>query len=462
MSTSATNCHCPFCGFSDSAEYAILLHIEVHHAEGTSPFVVAGEVSRPAIPNEGGMSCCVDADEGGQWVECPVDGCGELLALSQLEDHVELHATEQSEDGLSVSPSSSSSVDDSDLDVKKPPKQQSSIRAYLSPYGHAQHRPAGGPSVHKVAAPTPASVPLPKPADMKEIKKLGESDLGRYHNEDQMPKKLVNLLKKHNYLSSQGVIPVLEQLLRQSHETQYAYICHPVAQHIWKLRGEGSFCGYRNIQMLISYLVGVSSSSAPPGAAAFAGNIPDIFRIQDLIEAAWDMGVNAKGRIETGGVKGTRKFIGTPEAGAIFVSLGIPCEIQGFRNSAKDEARAAETRLYDAVEQYFATAPNVNARDKVRSTTRAPLYFQHRGHSMTIVGIEKQRKGGVRNLLVFDPSYSDPSGVTRYIGRKFEHASPERVLKLYRRGPKYLGKYREFELLKYVHIHVHVTPYLMF
>lgn len=73
--------------------------------------------------------------------------------------------------------------------------------------------------------------------------------------------------------------------------------------------------------MLISYLVGVSSSSAPPGAAAFAGNIPDIFRIQDLIEAAWDMGVNAKGRIETGGVKGTRKFIGTPEVSLTFFSI---------------------------------------------------------------------------------------------------------------------------------------------
>ena len=61
-----------------------------------------------------------------------------------------------------------------------------------------------------------------------------------------------------------------------------------------------------------------------------------------MIEQAWDMGFNSSGRIETGGIKGTRKYIGTPEvyftstptgyvtnvtsntkAQALFLSLGI-------------------------------------------------------------------------------------------------------------------------------------------
>jgi len=71
----------------------------------------------------------------------------------------------------------------------------------------------------------------------------------------------------------------------------------------------GGFCGYRNIQMLISYIVGAEAF----GAELFGNRVPPVFDIQDLIEAAWDMGYNPQGRIETGGIKGTRKFIGTPE-----------------------------------------------------------------------------------------------------------------------------------------------------
>jgi zinc finger-containing ubiquitin peptidase 1 len=35
------------------------------------------------------------------------------------------------------------------------------------------------------------------------------------------------------------------------------------------------------------------------------------------------MGYNSAGRIETGGVRLTRKYIGTPEAQALFMSLGV-------------------------------------------------------------------------------------------------------------------------------------------
>jgi hypothetical protein len=71
----------------------------------------------------------------------------------------------------------------------------------------------------------------------------------------------------------------------------------------------GGFCGYRNIQMMTSYII----SSQSPGHEVFKGRIPSIFRIQDYIENAWDLGINAQGRIETGGIRGTRKYIGTPD-----------------------------------------------------------------------------------------------------------------------------------------------------
>lgn len=61
--------------------------------------------------------------------------------------------------------------------------------------------------------------------------------------------------------------------------------------------------------MLISHIIGAKI----PGSERFAQTFPSVFQIQDLIENAWDTGINAQGRVETGGVKGTRKYIGTPE-----------------------------------------------------------------------------------------------------------------------------------------------------
>jgi zinc finger-containing ubiquitin peptidase 1 len=71
----------------------------------------------------------------------------------------------------------------------------------------------------------------------------------------------------------------------------------------------GGFCGYRNIQMMCSYIIGAESQ----GYEHFKGKIPSIFDIQENIEQAWDLDINAQGRIETGGIRGTRKYIGTPD-----------------------------------------------------------------------------------------------------------------------------------------------------
>jgi zinc finger-containing ubiquitin peptidase 1 len=61
--------------------------------------------------------------------------------------------------------------------------------------------------------------------------------------------------------------------------------------------------------MMISYINATESQ----GFHHFQGKIPTIFQIQDLIEHAWDLGINAQCRLETGGIRGTRKYIGTPE-----------------------------------------------------------------------------------------------------------------------------------------------------
>ncbi|KAL8802123.1 MAG: hypothetical protein Q9200_006692 [Gallowayella weberi] len=98
--------------------------------------------------------------------------------------------------------------------------------------------------------------------------------------------------------------------------------------------------------------------------------------------------------------------------------------------------------------------------EKVCKTASAPIYFQHQGHSLTIVGLEV-RKSGSRNLLVFDPSFKPSPGIQRLIGARFRSASPEKLLKAYRRGDSYLGKHSSFELLKYGFILVECTVHLL-
>ena len=61
--------------------------------------------------------------------------------------------------------------------------------------------------------------------------------------------------------------------------------------------------------MMCSYIIGVESQ----GFDRIRNKIPSIFEIQDYIEHAWDLGINTQGRVETGGIKGTRKYIGTPD-----------------------------------------------------------------------------------------------------------------------------------------------------
>ena len=107
----------------------------------------------------------------------------------------------------------------------------------------------------------------------------------------------------------QGIIPVLAQLCEQDPSVSRVYFCNPNVTHVVKMAKEGGFCGYRNIQMMISYIRDARSE----GYRIFHGRLPSVIKLQDMIEDAWEQGFNSIGRIETGGIRGTRKYIGTPE-----------------------------------------------------------------------------------------------------------------------------------------------------
>ena len=66
---------------------------------------------------------------------------------------------------------------------------------------------------------------------------------------------------------------------------------------------------------------------------------------------------------------------------------------------------------------------------------------------MTTVGFEI-RDDSSANLLVFDPMFKTAPAMHRLIGTSAKCDNPIRLLKAYRRGTKYLQKYKLFKLLK--------------
>ncbi|RMZ91986.1 hypothetical protein DV736_g797, partial [Chaetothyriales sp. CBS 134916] len=346
------------------------------------------------------------------WIDC---FCGERVLQQDIDIHSNMHQAEREDS------------DDEEL----------------------EHLPGPGGQMATPHAIQDASNSKPTGQSQKmESRRLGKSELGPYANEERMPRWLHSMLAKNVGVRHEEVTigrqtfsyPALEnetsllvpklQLISQADPlvTQSVF-CSPVVNHVRKLFQEGGFCGYRNIQMLITYL------RAQPGTA-FEGQLPTIFELQDAIEAAWDKGIHAVGRIETGGIKNTRKYIGTSEAQAFFTIKGVACRTQAFKSTDK---LAACDALLNSVRNYF-------AREHGRGRP-APIYLQYKGHSMTVVGFEELAKGHGPNLVIFDPRFLINRSLKRM---SLDTSKPENktsLLRNHRYSRHQLKRYDQFELV---------------
>ena len=61
--------------------------METLHAEGYSPFMVNDEASIAAV-------MALSQRDSSEYVNCQVDGCGEAILLTELDDHMEMHGAE--------------------------------------------------------------------------------------------------------------------------------------------------------------------------------------------------------------------------------------------------------------------------------------------------------------------------------------------------------------------------------
>ncbi|TXC10669.1 hypothetical protein FocTR4_00004753 [Fusarium oxysporum f. sp. cubense] len=394
---------CPFCGFKPGqGEYELILHIEQQHPDADgSPLTTSGDP-----------------------ISCP-EGCGEILQLDELAYHLELHELEAQDATPEPEPEQTPTVarkpEPSTRERERKHKKVSAIQAWKDLFsGRSSHGKESSSSSnssrtrHKTKREDAGIIKTTSRGSSSRDKngeraksnvRLGKSDLGRFAHERKMPPWLVDLLKDEGQVVN-----------------------------------DGGFCGYRNIQMLTSNII----SAQREGSNHFGRTFPSIFQIQDLIENAWDMGINAQGRAETGGVKGTRKYIGTPEAQAVFLSLEIPCSVQAFKDQERGKSKQ---RLFEAIEGYF-HGGITSVEDRIHHTELPPIYLQHPGHSLTIVGFERQMDGQA-NLLVFDPSFRDSTKIRNLIGRTVRQkpSSIDSFLQPYRRGSHYFRKYNQYEVL---------------
>ncbi|CZT21729.1 uncharacterized protein RCC_07594 [Ramularia collo-cygni] len=288
--------------------------------------------------------------------------------------------------------------------------------------------------------------------------RLGKYELGPYAFEDAMPNEVrrdlmagseplfVNQIGRDGKVLRQkvfpnqtaGIIPVLADLCARQCNTTAAYLCHPSTQHIYKVRCNGNFCGYWNIQVLLSWLQAVT----PEGPQ----EIPNVLQIQAYIHQAWDRGLCPHGEIETGGIRNTRKWIGTLEALAFFTRIGVKVEALAF-GGKDDRANYAVADLLDHVEAYFMSGTEDAEKHGTSFVTNLPpIYFQRLGHSLTIIGLERLVDGS-RNLLMFDSSFATSSSMKSLTAQRQAHTSPESLLRPYRKSDLSLTRWKEFEII---------------
>jgi zinc finger-containing ubiquitin peptidase 1 len=306
---------------------------------------------------------------------------------------------------------------------------------------------------------------------MKYLRQLfnatAHTGLGPHATEAQMPSTLHDSLAKEDQSNKiRGLIPKLAQLLEADPNVTRAYLCTNIAVQVTKVPGEaGGFCGYRNIQMMMLSLP-LDEPAVKQSANEHA--FDNIFNVQDLIEQAWDDGHHAQGREQTGGIRGTRKYIGSLEVEAVLLHLGLKHVGRAFRGEKAHEevvhalwdyfgrkpAATGSTSESDTPnEGALASKATSDMPRKLTVTQNAPVYLQRPGHSFTVIGVE-ERLSGVKRLLVFDPAWMPPAAMCKP-GALSEsalrsHWRGEWMLSMYRKPRRYMRRFDEFEVVMLV------------
>ncbi|KAG9069022.1 hypothetical protein KI688_009912 [Linnemannia hyalina] len=362
------------------------------------------------VPNHASTAPSAHDTEDDFKIPCEAQNCNMMVHIRYMAEHMDMHFAEQIQgdhnpkrayNSKDIPSSKRAKANSTDTPTPNPEPAkderrtgQTTMDGFLTHSPREPRTPSSGPS-----SPTQSRLPfVQKPAS--------PSTTG-----------ITGLIDKVRIL--------LETSLAQG-ATEQAYLADPSVMFFQSDKSDrGWGCGYRNIQMLLSYVVGqtyATSTTSATSAAATTSNIPTILELQRQLEYAWTNGFDAQGAAQLSyKVEGTKKWIGTTEAWSVLCSLGVRCSILDFHMPSG--ANGTHPAMFAAVYEYFCS-PNWsplsgplsrqvdNSRQngkegqgqgQIIQTAKPPLYIQHQGHSRTIVGIEILKENQGMNLLVFDP-----------------------------------------------------------
>ncbi len=308
---------CPFCGFKGDGEYAVQLHIEEHHTED-SPWIVTNSAPDPSASNgkarEVPSSSNSDSEED-PWIKCTRPGCGSYFHISDVDDHYELHEEEQR-------------LDAEEQPANRPTKRPTATTPSPSRSGQRTLRKSDRPRYTESSASSRSHSLLEyfsgsstvgkqpskrqKIAPPRQPGRLGKRELGPHAFEDRMPEEVRRRLifeaeprytdrigrdgKTYQHASidneTGGIINVLADLCGLDRSTAATYFCDSSVRHVVKIRCDGNFCGFWNIQMLLSWI-----NARKPDESGRLKRLPNVLEIQDTIERAWDSGACSYGSL---------------------------------------------------------------------------------------------------------------------------------------------------------------------
>lgn len=196
----------------------------------------------------------------------------------------------------------------------------------------------------------------------------------------------------------EGLIPALRKTLSSRNHLDF-HLCDAKTKLFWRGREDWSYgCGFRNLQNMTSCLTNyeVYKKQLYNGS----GVVPKISAIQKMMDYAHHQGWDPTGFREIGSVSGSKKWIGAVDITALLRSFGLPAVLVDFEKKTKQGD--SHDVLFQWVWNYF--TKRVATKSKGHKYFAPPIFFQHQGHSRTIIGILRNKRTEKYNLLVFDPS----------------------------------------------------------
>jgi zinc finger-containing ubiquitin peptidase 1 len=158
-------------------------------------------------------------------------------------------------------------------------------------------------------------------------------------------------------------------------------------------------CGYRNVQVLVSYALRCSGAALRQSMCGGTMMVPSVADVQTAIDEAHRLGFDSAKRAHER-VFGTRRWIGTADVASMLLAMRVPAEVFSFERH--------DTRGHEALVNWARFHFDESARGAA-APPPSPLYLQHDGHSRTVIGVECSSAAERHrwHLLVVDPYLSE-------------------------------------------------------